>query len=73
MNVHNEIQHLKSGEVNLGVLIHFTIQDTECPRLLPDLNYGRPVQGRGHHWCRQPNDNRKLHRTITPFELHLSF
>lgn len=25
MNVHNEIQHLKSGEINLGVFIRFTL------------------------------------------------
>lgn len=26
MNVHNEIQHLKSGEVNLGVFIHLALR-----------------------------------------------
>lgn len=67
-----DMGRLKSGEVNLGVRSSDIVTSVE--RLIEelvyylDIDYGRPVQGRGHHRRRQSNDHRFLHRTSHPTE-----
>lgn len=50
-----DVGRLKSGEVNLGVrCFQCPAEDGETDWEFVcylDIHYGRPIQGRGHHWC----------------------
>jgi hypothetical protein len=59
-----DFQQLKSGEVNLGVGLHFIRTQGRNSGLAADLNYGCPIRQGRRHWRGQSYNHRQLYRKM---------